>query len=84
MAQHKSAEKRARGAKRKSARNKQSLARMKTAIKRVRMATDKEKAQSALRNTVKLLDQLAARHIIHPNKASNNKSRLTRLVARMK
>ncbi len=57
---------------------------MKTAIKRVRSASDKEKALVELKKTTKLLDQLAAKRVIHPNKASNNKSRLTRYVGKMK
>lgn len=84
MAQHKSAEKRARASARKAARNRQWLSRMKTAIKRVRTATDRAKATEALRKTSKLLDQLAAKGVIHRNKAANSKSRLTRMVNRMK
>ncbi len=84
MAQHKSAEKRARSAKRKAARNKQALSRLKTAIKRVRTATDKDKARAELKKTTKMLDQLAAKRLIHPNKASNNKSRLTKFVSKIK
>lgn len=84
MAQHKSAEKRARSSERKAARNRQWLSRMKTSIKRVRSAADKEKAAEALRSTTKLLDQLAAKGVIHKNKAANSKSRLTRLVGKRK
>jgi len=53
---------------------------MKNAIKRVRSAKDKTSAASELRKTVKLLDQLAAKGIIHPNKAANDKSKLSRFV----
>jgi len=53
-------------------------------IKKVRTAKEKGKAQEALQKTVKLLDQLAARGIIHPNKAANQKSKLTRLVNALK
>lgn len=84
MAQHSSAEKRARASERKAARNRQWLSRMKTSIKRVRTAADKEKAASALRATAKLLDQLAAKGVIHKNKAANSKSRLSRMVAKKK
>jgi small subunit ribosomal protein S20 len=80
MAQHKSAEKRARSAERKAARNVRWRSRMRNAIKRVRSIKDKEKARIELQKTVKLLDQLAAKGVIHKNKAANNKSRLTRLV----
>ncbi len=84
MAQHESAEKRARIAKRREARNTQSKSRMRTAIKRVRAAKDKEHALPELLKTVKLLDQLAAKGVIHKNKAANNKSRLTKFVNTLK
>jgi small subunit ribosomal protein S20 len=57
---------------------------MRTAIKRVRSITDREKAAAELQKTVKLLDQLAAKGIIHKNNAANNKSRLTQLVNKLK
>jgi small subunit ribosomal protein S20 len=84
MAQHASAEKRARVAKRRASRNTQLKSRMRTAIKRVRAAKDKEHAMPELLKTVKLLDQLAAKGVIHKNLAANNKSKLTRLVNKMK
>jgi len=77
MAQHKSAEKRARQAMRRQARNTVWKSRMRTAIKRVRAAKDKVTAEAELNKTVKLLDQLAARGVIHRNKAANQKSALT-------
>jgi len=84
MAQHKSAEKRARASKRKAARNKHWITRMRTAIKKVRSAGEKDQATAELKKTVKLLDQLAAKGVIHKNNAANNKSRLTKLVNKMK
>jgi small subunit ribosomal protein S20 len=57
---------------------------MRTAIKRLRSTTEKEKATVELRKTVKLLDQLAAKGIIHKNNAANNKSSLTRFVNTLK
>jgi len=84
MAQHKSAEKRARATKQRAAHNARWKSRMRNAIKRVREAKDKQKAQDELKKTVKLLDQLAAKRVIHKNKASNNKSALTLLVNNMK
>jgi len=57
---------------------------MRTAIKRVHSITEKEKAAAELRKTVKLLDQLAAKGIIHKNNAANNKSSLTKFVNTMK
>ena len=80
MAQHKSAEKRARSSRRTAARNTQLKSRLRSAIKRVRSTKEKEKAAAELKKTVKLLDQLAAKGVIHRNKAANTKSRLARLV----
>jgi small subunit ribosomal protein S20 len=77
MAQHRSAEKRARAAKRRETRNAQWKSRMRNAVKRVREAKDKEKGNVELKKTVKLLDQLAAKGVIHKNKAANYKSALT-------
>lgn len=84
MAQHKSAEKRARIAKRRAARNKEWKSKMRGAIKRVRSSTEKDKAVVELHKTVKLLDQLAAKGIIHRNMAANNKSSLTKFVNKLK
>lgn len=84
MAQHKSAEKRARQAVHKAERNAQWKSRMRTAIKRVRAAKEKDKAVPELQKTVKLLDQLAAKGVIHKNRAANNKSALTKYVNSLK
>lgn len=84
MAQHKSAEKRARIGKHRTARNREWKSRMRNAIKRVRATTEKEKAFAELRKTVKLLDQLAAKGVIHRNMAANNKSSLTKFVNSLK
>jgi small subunit ribosomal protein S20 len=84
MAQHKSAEKRARASQRKALRNAQLQSRMRTAVKKVRSLRDREKASTELRKTVKLLDQLAAKGVIHKNKAANTKSALTKLVNTLK
>jgi small subunit ribosomal protein S20 len=84
MAQHKSAEKRARQNVRRHDRNKAALSKMKTLIKRVRSAKEKDKAAAALRIAVKALDQLAAKGVIHKNKAANQKSSLTKFVNKIK
>jgi len=83
MAQHKSAEKRARQASRRQTRNAQWKSRMRTAIKKVRSAKNKTSGETELKKTVKLLDQLAAKGIIHKNKAANQKSALTKLVNKL-
>jgi small subunit ribosomal protein S20 len=84
MAQHASPAKQARQAIRHQARNKHYTTLMKTMIKKVRASKEKDKAQDVLKKTVKLLDQLAARGIIHRNNAANQKSKLTRFVNAIK
>ena len=84
MAQHLSAERQARKAIKHRLRNRVYMSKMKTAIRRVRDSKEKEKAASELKKCVKLLDQLAAKGIIHPNNAANKKSGLTKFVASLK
>ncbi len=84
MAQHLSAERQARRALKHRERNRAYLSRMKTALKRVRQQKEKEKATAALTRAVKLLDQLAAKGIIHRNNAANKKSSLMKYVAALK
>jgi small subunit ribosomal protein S20 len=84
MAQHKSAEKRTRQNVGRHIRNKAGLSRVKTLIRNVRSATEKDKAAAALKVAVKALDQLASKGVIHKNKASNQKSSLTKYVTKLK
>ncbi len=84
MAQHKSAEKRARQNVRRHARNKAAVSRMKSLIKKVRSAKENDKGAAALKIAVKTLDQLAAKGLIHKNKAANQKSSLTKFVGSLK
>jgi small subunit ribosomal protein S20 len=83
MAQHKSAAKRARQATQRQVRNTMWKSRMRTAIKKVRAAKDRATAEVDLKKTIKLLDQLAARGVIHRNKAANQKSALTLYVNKL-
>ena len=84
MPRHKSAVKRARQNIRRAIRNKAALTRMKTLIRKVRTSKAKDDAAKVLRTTVKYLDEIAAKGVIHKNKASNQKSKLTKLVNAMK
>ncbi|MEX1140017.1 MAG: 30S ribosomal protein S20 [Bacteroidota bacterium] len=84
MPQHKSAVKRIRQSARRQVRNKADLSRIKTLIRNVRSATEKKNAEAALKTAVKFLDRLAAKGVIHRNKASNQKSKLTRFVRTLK
>ena len=84
MAQHKSAIKRIRSSATRKTRNTRQESALKTVIKKVRQEKDKVKADAALKEAVSLLDKLAQKRVIHPNKASNQKSKLTRLVNKIK
>ena len=78
MAHNKSTEKRIRTSWKQNRRNASYKSEMKTAIKKVLSITDKEAIKEELNNTSALLDKLAAKRIIHKNKAANQKSRLAR------
>ncbi|HVN47576.1 MAG TPA: 30S ribosomal protein S20 [Bacteroidota bacterium] len=80
MPQHKSAEKRVRQSARREERNKAKLSKVKTLVKKVRTAKTKDEAATALKGTVKFLDEIAAKGLIHKNKAANQKSKLTKFV----
>ncbi len=80
MAHHKSALKRIRQDQKKRLRNRFYHKSTRTAIKKLRNMTEKEKAQAFLPSVISMIDRLAKRNIIHNNKASNLKSKLTKLV----
>jgi len=77
----KSAEKRLRTSLVRAERNQRSRSRLRTAVKKVRSAESREDAEAAFRSATALLDQAAARRLIHPNKAARAKSQLARAVA---
>lgn len=81
MANHKSALKRIRANEAKRLRNRYQAKTTRTYIKRLRNTEDKSEAQELLKTVTSMLDKLAKKNIIHKNKAANNKSKLTRLVA---
>ena len=83
MPQHKSAEKRVRVGARRAVRNKARLSRLKSLVKSVRLAKAKDEANAAIKSTIKYLDQLAAKGVIHKNKAANQKSKLMKLVSKL-
>tara|TARA_B110000285_G_C14842343_1_gene475949 strand:+ start:265 stop:516 length:252 start_codon:yes stop_codon:yes gene_type:complete len=80
MANHKSALKRIRSDEAKRLRNRYQHKTTRTFIKKLRHTTDKTEAEGLLITVISMLDKLAKRNIIHKNKASNNKSKLTKLV----
>ena len=81
MANHKSSEKRIRSTEAKNERNKYYHKTTRTALKKLKLETDKKKAEEMLPKIVSMVDKLAKRNIIHKNKASNIKSKLTTQVA---
>jgi small subunit ribosomal protein S20 len=80
MANHKSAIKRIRANEAKRLRNRYQLKTTRTMVKKLRTTSDKKAAVELLKEVSGMLDKLAKKNIIHKNKASNNKSKLTRLV----
>lgn len=84
MAHHKSALKRIRQAGKNRLYNRLQKKDMKKAIRSVREAESYEAASENLKRVTKVLDKLAAKHIIHKNKAANQKSKLTKFVKKMK
>lgn len=80
MQRHKSVEKRVRTSKKANVTNRAGKSRVKTAVRHVVEAKDKESAEGALRAAVSVLDKSVKTGLIHKNKASNQKSRLNKLV----
>lgn len=80
MANHKSALKRIRSNEAKRLRNRYQHKTTRTFIKRLKETTDKTEAEKLLIEVTSMIDKLAKKNIIHDNKASNLKSRLTKQV----
>ncbi|HOB83114.1 MAG TPA: 30S ribosomal protein S20 [Bacteroidales bacterium] len=84
MAYHKSSEKRIRQTAVKSEKNKYYAKTMRNALKEIRSKTDKKEAAEMLPKMSSMLDRLAKKNIIHPKKAANLKSSVTKLVNNLK
>lgn len=80
MAHHQSALKRIRQNQKRRLHNRYYAKTTRNAIKKLRDTTDKGEAEKLLVEVTSMLDRLAKRNIIHRNKASNQKSKLTKLV----
>ena len=80
MANHKSAIKRIRSDKDKTLRNRYQHKSARTAIHKLRETSDKKEAGSLLIFVSSMIDKLVKKNIIHKNKASNLKSKLTKKV----
>ena len=77
MAHHKSALKRIRQNEKRRLHNRYYAKTTRSAIKDLRNVSDKEEASKMYPNVISMIDKLAKRNIIHKNKASNLKSKLT-------
>jgi len=80
MANHKSALKRIRSNNAKRLRNRYYAKTTRNAVRKLRSTTDKAEATEKLPKVISLVDKLAKKSVIHKNKASNLKSKLTRYV----
>ena len=52
---------------------------LRSAVKQVRTAGSPKEAQAAYLEAERMIDRAAQRHLIHPNKAARDKSRLRKL-----
>ncbi len=80
MANHKSALKRIRQTETRRLLNKYKNKTTRNAVKDLRETTDKKEATAMLPKVTAMLDKLTKTNIIHKNKASNLKSKLTKHV----
>jgi small subunit ribosomal protein S20 len=80
MANHKSAIKRIRSNNAKRLQNRYYAKTTRNAVKKLRGTTSQKEASELLPKVVALLDKLAKKSVIHKNKASNLKSKLTKQV----
>lgn len=80
MAHHQSAKKRIRQDAKKRLHNRYYKKTTRTAIAKLREMEDASEAQKFLPKVVSMIDRLAKRNIVHANKASNLKSKLSKFV----
>jgi small subunit ribosomal protein S20 len=86
MANHKSAEKRARQTERRNEANRRNRSHLRTEIKKLRSAIEagnREEAKTLLIQTVSVIDKSIQKGVIHHNAAARYKSRLTSVVNAM-
>ncbi len=83
MANHKSALKRIRSNEKRRVLNRYQHKTTRNAIKALRLVTEKSDATAKLSAVISMVDKLAKKNIIHNNKASNLKSKLTKHVAKL-
>lgn len=78
-----SAKKRMRQARVHTAQNRTQRSRLRSALKKVRTMTGAE-VEAAYAEAVQLLDRAGRKRLIHPNAAARQKSRLAKLVGKVK
>jgi len=83
MANHKSSIKRIRSTEAKRLLNRYQAKTVRNAIKKIRTTSDKAEASTSLPKVISMVDKLAKKNVIHKNKASNLKSKLTKHVAKL-
>jgi small subunit ribosomal protein S20 len=76
----KSAKKRMRQTKVRTARNKAQRSKLRTAVKTVRTAATKAEATKALSEAASLLDRAGRKNLVHPRTAARQKSRLAKAI----
>ena len=77
MANHKSSIKRIRQTEKRRVENRYYARTTRNAVKKLRTTTDKEAAVALYPDVASMLDKLAKKSVIHKNKASNLKSKLS-------
>lgn len=82
MPRIKSAKKRMRQTKVRTARNKAQRSELRTAVKKARTAGTADEAQAALRNAESMIDRAGRKNLVHRNTAARTKSRLAKAAAK--
>lgn len=82
MPNTRSSKKRDRQATTRNERNRTQRSELRSAIKRVRTATSREEAETALRFAERLIDRAARKHLVHTNTAARTKARLHKAIRR--
>ncbi len=83
MANHLSAKKRIRQNAKRKLQNKYYAKTMRNAVKKVREITEKAEAEALYPKVTSLIDRLANKNVIHKNKASNLKSKLSAHISKL-
>lgn len=83
MGRTRSAQKKDRQDRKRRVHNRAERSRMRTVVKKVSATQDPAAAAEALKEAEGLLDRLATRRLIHPNKAARKKSQLARAIAKL-